>query len=240
MVFAHRGRAAAELEKLAERFGGSIDTQRPVQQLAVGQRQRLEILIVMARGARVLILDEPTAALGSDEAAALAGIIRKFAEEGGSVVYISHKLGEVVSLADRITVMRRGEVVASHAAKGVTVEELAIEMVGEVVAGKGDDAEELLELAMGVRAGADAQTRAEVVGSLQAVSAPAPFPGESPLREVSLEVHAGEVLGVAGVVGSGQTTLAEVLAGLIDPSSGAITRLGEGRVTSRRTVTATV
>lgn len=228
-LFANRGRACGQLTKLAERFGGHIDTQLPVQQLAVGQRQRLEILIVMARGARVLILDEPTAALGTDEASALGAIIRKFAGEGGSVVYISHKLGEVVSLADRITVMRRGTIVATHASSDVTVEQLAAEMVGEVAtAAEGvADAEELVEVAMGVRGNSAGPTDIEVVGSLRAVCADAPFPGEAPLRDVNLDVHAGEVVGVAGVVGGGQTTLAEVLAGMIEPGSGTITYAGE-------------
>lgn len=225
---AHRRPAGKELRKLAERFGGEIDTSRPVLQLAVGQRQRLEILIVMARGARVLILDEPTAALGTDEAAALAEIIRRFAADGGSVVYISHKLGEVVSLADRVTVMRRGQVVASHDTDGVTVEQLAAEMVGEVSSGRaGEDVDELLELAMGVRTETDARTGSEVVCELRGVSARAPFAGEASLSTVDLQVHAGEVVGVAGVVGSGQTTLAEVLAGLLHPHAGSCTQSGD-------------
>ncbi|MCW2756678.1 MAG: sugar transporter ATP-binding protein, partial [Nocardioidaceae bacterium] len=98
-AIADRRHAARTITDLAERFGGRIDPLLPVQQLAVGQRQRLEILIVMALGAEVLVLDEPTAALGSEEAEALGGIIRKFAAEGGSVVYISHKLAEVTRLA---------------------------------------------------------------------------------------------------------------------------------------------
>ncbi|MFC8501805.1 ABC transporter ATP-binding protein [Pedococcus sp. NPDC057267] len=225
---AHRGQAGRELAQLAERFGGQIDTHLPVQQLAVGQRQRVEILIVMARGAKVLILDEPTAALGTDESTALAEIIRKFALEGGSVVYISHKLGEVVRLADRITVMRRGAVVATHSADVVTVERLAAEMVGEVATSKSqsDHVEELVELAMGVRTEGDTPTGRGIVATLRGVCADAPLPGEAPLRGVDLEVRSGEVLGVAGVVGSGQTTLGEVLAGLIPPTAGTFANAG--------------
>lgn len=222
---ADRRRASRTITDLAERFGGAIDSKLPVQQLAVGQRQRLEILIVMARGAQVLILDEPTAALGTDEAAALGEIIRKFAAEGGSVVYISHKLGEVIRLADRITVMRRGRVVGSHESGAVTVEQLATEMVGELPSKDADvDQEELLEVAMGLRAIATTGDDSNVICSVRELVAAAPFPGEARLKGLNLEVHAGEIVGVAGVVGSGQTTLAEVLAGFIRPQGGAVRR----------------
>lgn len=225
-AFADRRRAGRLLAELANRFGGAIDVHLPVRLLAVGQRQRLEILIVMARGAQALVLDEPTAALGTEEAAALAEIIRKFAAEGGSVVYISHKLGEVIRLADRITVMRRGSVVGSHESGSVTVELLAAEMVGEV-AGAGVDAptgsgDDLLEVALGVRAVAEDSVSQEVVCSVRDLVAAAPFAGESSLKGLDLDVRAGEIVGVAGVVGSGQTTLAEVLAGFIRPQSGSV------------------
>jgi ABC-type uncharacterized transport system ATPase subunit len=225
---ADRRRAASTIAGLAERFGGAIDARLPVRLLAVGQRQRLEILIVMARGAQVLVLDEPTAALGTDEAAALGEIIRKFAAEGGSVVYISHKLGEVVRLADRITVMRRGRVVGSHLAGAVTVEQLAAEMVGETGAtSSGAQGEELLEVAMGVRAVATESHASHVVCSVRGLVAAPPFSGEAGLKGLDLEVRAGEIVGVAGVVGSGQTTLAEVLVGFIRPDSGSVEREGE-------------
>lgn len=225
---ADRKRASRTINELAERFGGTIDPHLPVQLLAVGQRQRLEILIVMARGAQVLVLDEPTAALGTEEAQALGGIIQKFAAEGGSVVYISHKLGEVVRLADRITVMRRGRVVGRHLSDAVTVEELAVEMVGEVVAADPADPDrrELLEVAMGKRTVAETSESARLVCSARGVTAPSPMPGEAPLKGLDLDVHAGEVVGVAGVVGSGQTTLAEVLAGFTNPQGGVLERPG--------------
>lgn len=224
---ADRKRAGRTISELAEKFGGAIDPHLPVRLLAVGQRQRLEILIVMALGAEVLILDEPTAALGTEEASALGEIVRKFASEGGSVVYISHKLGEVVRLADQITVMRRGRVVGTHKAEAVTVEQLATEMIGEVAAQESDaDADELLEVAMGLRAAVDFKQQAQVICTVKGVSAHAPFAGEAGLKHVDLEVHAGEIVGVAGVVGSGQTTLAEVLAGFTRPHGGSIVREG--------------
>lgn len=223
---ADRRRAGRTITELAERFGGAIDPHLPVRLLAVGQRQRLEILIVMARGARVLVLDEPTAALGTDEATALGDIIRRFAAEGGAIVYISHKLGEVISLADRITVMRRGRVVGRHDAKSVTVERLAGEMVGEIAASADTGNDDLLEVALGVRAVSKEATGSELVCSVDAVVATAPFPGEAALKGLDLRVHAGEIVGVAGVVGSGQTTLAEVLAGFVRPSGGDVRRHG--------------
>jgi ABC-type uncharacterized transport system ATPase subunit len=226
-ALADRHKAGRTIRELAERFGGAIDPNLPVRLLAVGQRQRLEILIVMARGAQVLVLDEPTAALGTEEADALGQIIRKFAAEGGSVVYISHKLGEVIRLAGRITVMRRGRVVGVHEADAVTVEQLATEMVGEVAAhGSDPENDELLEVAMGLRAVSDFSKRTQVICSVKALEAHAPFAGEASLKGVDLDVHAGEVVGVAGVVGSGQTTLAEVLAGFIRPHHGNVTREG--------------
>lgn len=227
-AIADRKRAGRTIADLAERFGGAIDPHLPVQQLAVGQRQRLEILIVMARGAQVLILDEPTAALGTDEAAALGEIIRKFAAEGGSVVYISHKLGEVIRVADRITVMRRGRVVGSHESDAVTVEQLATEMVGEVMAKDSEvEQEELLEVALGVRAVVGAGAESKRICAIKGLVAPAPLPGEASLKGLDLDVHAGEIVGVAGVVGSGQTTLAEVLAGFTRPQGGSMVREGD-------------
>ena len=221
-----RRKAGQTISVLAERFGGAIDPHLPVRQLAVGQRQRLEILIVMARGAQVLVLDEPTAALGTEEAEALGEIIRKFATDGGSVVYISHKLGEVIRLADRVTVMRRGRVVGNHESGSVTVEQLAAEMVGEVAASPdAPERAELLEVALGKRA-VSTRSADQVICVASGIRAAAPFPGEASLKGVDLEVRAGEVVGVAGVVGSGQTTLAEVLAGFIRVQSGTLRRDG--------------
>lgn len=224
---ADRKKAGRTIAELAERFGGPIDVSLPVQSLAVGQRQRLEILIVMAHGAEVLVLDEPTAALGTEEAAALRQIVRQFAAEGGSVVYISHKLDEVLEIADVITVMRRGRVVGQHASDRITVEQLATEMVGDLTRAESPaEAEELLEVAMGVRVVHGEVAARETVCTLRGVLAVAPFAGETSLKGVDLDVHTGEIVGVAGVVGSGQTTLAEVLAGFAKPQSGIIRRDG--------------
>ncbi len=117
-VFSHRAAASARLKTLAKQFGGAIDPNVPVLSLTMGQRQRLEILITLARGAEILILDEPTASLSVEDAKTLAQIMRGFAQNGGSVFYISHKLNEVKEIADRITVMRRGKIVGRHSRQG--------------------------------------------------------------------------------------------------------------------------
>ena len=228
---AGRRHAGSRLQELAARFDATIDPDAPVQTLSEGQRQRLEILTVLARGADILILDEPTAALGIEDASKLSEIIRRFVADGGSVFYISHKLHEVKALADRITVMRRGAVVGRHHAGDVTVVELAAEMVGEVspigLSHRGSDirvkeSDQLIDVALGLRAEPVHRVRTDTVCVLREVCAPSSYVGEADLDRLDLSVHAGEVVGVAGVVGSGQSTLAEVLAGLITVRSGTI------------------
>lgn len=199
----------------------------------MGQRQRLEILITLARGAEILILDEPTAALSLDDAKVLGDIIRRFVSANGAVLYISHKLNEVMEIADRITVMRRGTVVGRHLSKGTSVARLANEMVGEVGGarspadgqGNGEDTQDLLDVALGVRGEVHYNGPVREVCILQEVSTPSSYQSEASLKQVSLTVRAGEVIGIAGVVGSGQTTLAEVLAGVAQPDCGQISRL---------------
>jgi ABC-type uncharacterized transport system ATPase subunit len=132
-VWSNRVAASDRLKTLAKQFGGSIDPDVPVLSLTMGQRQRLEILITLARGADILILDEPTASLSVEDAKTLGQIMRGFAAYRGSVFYISHKLNEVKEIADRITVMRRGKIVGRHTASAVSAEQLAAEMVGELI-----------------------------------------------------------------------------------------------------------
>lgn len=229
----NRGQARVRLKELAERFGASIDPDVPISTLPMGQRQRLEILITLARGAKILILDEPTAALSLDDARVLGDIIRKFVRSGGAVFYISHKLNEVTEIADRITVMRRGVVVGRHLARQTTVAQLANEMVGKLNGGRssqegqsqGDDTHDLLDVALGVRGQAHYTGPAREVCILKDVSSPSSYKSEADLKQVNLTVRAGEVVGIAGVVGSGQTTLAEVLAGVVPPESGQLNRI---------------
>lgn len=228
-VMADRRKAGAVIAALARRFGGEIDLDVPVYTLPMGQRQRLEILIVLALGANVLILDEPTASLTEEDSRILSQIIRTFTGDGGSVVYISHKLHEVKEIADRITVMRRGEVIGCHDADAVTVNQLATEMVGEMTriergAGRAAAApsRDLLDVVHTTRPVPHQTPAKRPICLLRGLSARSPYKSEAHLADVDLTINRGEVVGIAGVIGSGQTVLAEVLAGLVPAAGGSI------------------
>jgi ABC-type uncharacterized transport system ATPase subunit len=188
-----------EIGQLAERHGLRVDPRAKVWQLSVGEQQRVEILKVLYRGARVLIMDEPTAVLAPLEIDDLFRTLRSMTAAGRSVVFISHKLAEVLAIADRITVMRRGRVTAAGLpAAGATRQDLARLMVGREVL------ENLERVSM---------PAGPVVLALEGVEADNDK-GLPALRGVSLEIHAGEILGIAAVAGNGQTELAEVVTGL--------------------------
>jgi ABC-type uncharacterized transport system ATPase subunit len=192
--------------RLVDQIGLRVDPTARIWQLSVGEQQRVEILRVLARGARILILDEPTAVLTQLECADLFGVMRSLVASGHTVVFISHKLNEVLEVADRITVLRQGRTVATRPREGVTVRELARLMTGE-------------ERVLAVEH-RDTSARPAVL-ELVGVSA-RNARGLRALRDVSLVVRQGEVLGVAGVSGTGQTELAEVLNGLRRVESGRI------------------
>ena len=203
------------LDELSARYGLGIDPRARVWQLSVGERQRVEIIRLLSLGARILVLDEPTAVLTPQESHGLLRTLRSMAAEGFCVIFISHKLDEVEAVADRITVLRQGAVVATVAASATDRRELARMMVGRELAGT------LL------RDGeAASRTAGAPVLALDGLSArndkrlPA-------LDGVTLEVRAGEILGVAGVAGNGQRELAEVITGLRTATGGSV-RL-EGR-----------
>jgi simple sugar transport system ATP-binding protein len=192
-------RSEAEVAALAERFGMRVDPRAPVWQLSVGEQQRVEILKMLYRGARILIMDEPTAVLAPQEADDLFATLRSMTAEGRSVVFISHKLGEVLAIADRVTVMRRGKVTAAGLpTAGATKADLARLMVGRSVLESLDR---------------PPSAPGEVVLSVRGVSATNDR-GLSALRGVSLDVRAGEIVGIAAVAGNGQSELAEVVTGL--------------------------
>jgi simple sugar transport system ATP-binding protein len=191
--------ADARVETLAREVGLRVDPAARVWQLSVGEQQRVEILKLLYRGARILVLDEPTAVLAPQEAADLFRTLRSMTAAGTSVVLISHKLDEVLSIADRITVMRRGKATAAGLpAAGRTTAELARLMVGREVLEQVDKAP--------VKPG-------PVVLSVEEVSAVGDR-GQPALRAVSIAVRGGQIVGVAGVAGNGQTELAEVITGL--------------------------
>jgi simple sugar transport system ATP-binding protein len=187
-------RAAAELAvtELSERYGLAVDPRARVGGLGVGTLQRVEILRALFRGARILILDEPTAILTPQEAEGLFRVVRDLNSAGATTVFISHRLEEVLEIADAITVLRDGRVSARLDAAATDARELARAMVGREV---------LFHLERGdLRPG-------RPVLELRGISA-------AGLRDIDLTVHAGEVVGVAGVAGNGQSELAEVIAGL--------------------------
>jgi simple sugar transport system ATP-binding protein len=193
------GRFEDEVGELAERFGLRVDPRAKIWQLSVGEQQRVEILKMLYRGVHVLIMDEPTAVLAPQEVEQLFRTLRAMTADGHSIVFISHKLREVVAIADRITVMRRGKVTAAGLpAAGATPADLARLMVGRSIL-------ETVERAP-CRPG-------EVVLSLRDVEAENDK-GLPALRGVSLDVRAGEIVGIAGVAGNGQSELAQVITGL--------------------------
>ena len=200
------GAARSAVEAAAARFGIAVRPDALVQDLSVGEQQRVEIVKALARDCRVLILDEPTAVLVPQEVEALFETLRRLIADGLSVVFISHKLGEVRAISDRVSVMRQGRMVGT--APGDTDErELARMMVGRPTFGVARQ-EPLWH---------DGEARLQVRG----VSAHGAH-GLAALHDIDLEVHAGEILGVAGVSGNGQTELAEVLSGMRRVSSGSI------------------
>ncbi len=214
---------AASVERvreLSERFGLAVDPEARVQNIGVGQEQRVEILKALYRGAEILILDEPTAVLTPQEATELFEIIRGLQAQGKSLIFISHKLKEVVEIADRITVLRRGRKVETISREGATETGLARMMVGREVL-----------LRVEKKPAAPGQPLLEVQ-DLSVLD----DRGLGAVRGVSFDVRAGEIVGLAGVDGNGQTELIDALAGLRRPSGGEIRVRGQDvtRASARR------
>ena len=191
----------------SERFGIRVEPAARVDELSVGQQQRVEILKALSRDCRILILDEPTAVLVPDEVNALFATLRSLVADGMSVVFISHKLAEVRAISDRVSVLRRGRLVGS--VPGATDErELAGMMVGRQTFGVERPAET-------TAASGSPILRISGLDAIGAHGLPA-------LSEISLEVAGGEILGIAGVSGNGQTELVEVLSGMREATRGSI------------------
>ncbi len=198
--------ARTELARLAREYGLAVDPDARVADLSVGEQQRVEILKVLFRGARILILDEPSAVLTPQETDRLLEILRVLRNRGVTVVLITHKLREILSVTDRVIVMRRGEVVAERATSKTSAEELAELMVGRQVRFSFDKAP--------ARAGEPrlvARALSLVDGRRVRV-----------LDDISFEVRAGEIVGIAGVSGNGQTELLQVLSGIRRPTGGTL------------------
>jgi ABC-type uncharacterized transport system ATPase subunit len=204
-----------EIARLSEEYGMRVDPARPVWQLSVGEQQRVEILKNLYRGADVLILDEPTAVLTPQEALQLFESLRGMADEGRGIVFITHKLEEVMNVADRVTVLRRGRGVATVDKRETSEAELARLMIGRDLP---------RQPAPTPREPGAPVLRLEAVEADDERGLPA-------LSGVDLEVHEGEILGIAGVAGNGQRALAEVVVGLRDVRAGRV--LFDGKDISR-------
>ena len=206
-IFLDQEEARRRIKELGARFGFELDPDARVGDLSVGWQQRVEILKALYRDARILVLDEPTAVLTPQETVEIFAVLRRLAAEGHSIVFISHKLYEVLEVADRITVIRRGKVVGSRVPSETDEDDLAELMVGREVQltvdrGESHPGEVVLQVK-------DLRVRGDRTGE--------------PVAGISFEVRAGEILGVAGVAGNGQDELVEAVMGLRQPSGGAIT-----------------
>ncbi len=209
-IFLDREEAARRIRELGQRFGFDIDPDVKVESLSVGWQQRVEILKALYREAQILVLDEPTAVLTPQETREIFAVLRKLVAEGRSIIFISHKLTEVMDIADRITVIRRGRVVGSRIPGETNQDDLAELMVGRDV---------VLEVDRGD------SNPGEVVVAVRGLTV-RDDRGHDAVQGVTLEVRAGEILGIAGVAGNGQTELVEALAGLRHATSGTVTLNG--------------
>jgi general nucleoside transport system ATP-binding protein len=197
---------AARVAELSETYGLEVDPNEMIETLGVGERQRVEILKVLYRGARILILDEPTAVLVPQEVDELFESLRGLVAEGNTVIFISHKLDEVLKVADDITVIRAGRTVAHRKPSEVTARQLAELMVGSELPSpetEGSTVTEHVQLSV---------SHLTVAGS-----------GDKPVvDDVSFDLRRGEIVGIAGVEGNGQKELVEAIMGLV-PSTGSVT-----------------
>jgi ABC-type uncharacterized transport system ATPase subunit len=209
-IFLDRREADRRIGALAQRFGFDIDPHATVGSLSVGQQQRVEILKALYRETRILVLDEPTAVLTPQETEEIFRLLRRLVADGTSIIFISHKLHEVLEIADRITVIRRGRVVGQRLPGETNEDDLAELMVGrevQLTADRGTSHPGAVTLAVtGLHVGDDR--------------------GREVVRGVDLTVRAGEILGIAGVAGNGQDELVESIMGLRRPAAGRVELAG--------------
>ncbi|MBI9083914.1 MAG: ABC transporter ATP-binding protein [Desulfobacterales bacterium] len=204
--FINPAQMAARVARLGKKFGLPINPGARVSDLSMGEKQRVEILRLLQRQSRILIFDEPTAVLTPAESEQLFDALRQMAAQGKAVVFISHKLAEVMALADTITILKKGAVVDSLPATSVDSRaDLARRMVGREV---------LLEIQ---REAVDVRQRVLRIDHL----------GGGCLKAISLDLRQGEIVGIVGVAGNGQKTLVETVAGLQPPASGSVQILGK-------------
>lgn len=197
---------SARIEELAEKYGLKVNPRAIISKLAVGQRQRVEIVKALYRGAALLILDEPTAVLTPQEVDDVFVIFRQMAADGHTLIFISHKLDEIFALTDRVSVLRDGKMVGTVNTADVTKADLANMMVGREV---------LLERVRPPSQLGDVRLKMDQVNAVN-------DDGQRTLKDFSLEVRSGEIVGVAGISGNGQRSLARTIAGLRAVESGKI------------------
>ena len=217
-LFSRRRAAEAKLLAVAKRFGLPVLPDAKVGSLSVGERQRVEILKALYRGARILILDEPTAVLTPQESEALFNTLGRMVAEGLSIIFISHKLKEVLRVSKRVAVLRGGKLVAEAPAAGTSQGQLAQWMVGHAVS------------APQRRPALTALLPGQAVCTLDSVSTAGP--GHDRLNSVSLSLRAGEIVAIAGVSGNGQRALADLLSGVRRASTGLVQLLGQALLPS--------
>jgi len=199
-------KATHDVKEISEKYGFEIDPNAVIEDISVGQQQRVEILKALYRGAQILILDEPTAVLTPKEIKELGTIITNLEKEGKSVILITHKLKEVMSMSDRVTIIRRGKITGTVKTKETSIDELALLMVGRKVN---------LTVAM---------EKAVIKGEILKIEnlCANDQRGLPAVQNLNLVVNGGEILGIAGVDGNGQSQFIEVLTGLRKPKSGII------------------
>ncbi|MFI0984127.1 ABC transporter ATP-binding protein [Streptomyces exfoliatus] len=230
-------KARRKIQEISDAYGLGVRPDALVEDLGVADRQRVEILKVLYRGARILILDEPTAVLVPQEVDALFDNLRELKSEGLTVIFISHKLGEVLKVADDITVIRRGTTVGTADPRTATTKQLAELMVGSELPSPETrestvttvpmlKVENLTLVESGVAA-APLTTAAPPDPSKSATVHEEVVGGRKLLDDISLTIHKGEILGIAGVEGNGQTELIEALMGMSTPDAGVISLDGQ-------------
>lgn len=210
-IFIKKDARRQEILVLSERYGLDVELDKPIGEISVGAQQRVEILKALYHGAELLILDEPSAALTDIEVEGLFAIIRKLTEEGKSIIFISHKMREVLRISDRITILRAGEVVDTVRCSETDGQQLADLMIGHKLSSSQYEKKESAE---------------EGILKLENVKYHAASKHNG-LAGVSLEVRPGEIVGIAGVDGNGQTQLAQIVTGVIAPEEGSLSLKGE-------------
>ena len=212
MGFLQKSEARAKVVELSERYGLMVNPDALIEEISVGMQQRVEILKILYRENEILIFDEPTAVLTPQEIKELLKIMRGFANEGKSILFITHKLNEIMEVADRCTVLRKGKYIGTVDVKETTKEELSKMMVGRDISFNVD------KKPMAVK---------DVVLSVKNVTVPSKLHKNNAVKDVTFDVRAGEIVCLAGIDGNGQTEFVSALTGLEKMSAGTITLCGK-------------